>query len=61
MPKKILEKEITQKQQPNTAGYLDTKDQNKIKSTISLYLKKWDKKTINKIKNKYLKKYWAKK
>ena len=40
MPKKILEKEITQKQQPNTAGYLDTKDQNKIKSTISLYLEK---------------------
>ena len=35
-----MEKEITQKQQPNTAGYLDTKDQNKIKLTISLYLEK---------------------
>ena len=47
VPKKILEKEINQLKQLKTAGYLDTKDQDKIKYIICLYLQKMrQKKTI---------------
>ena len=40
IPKKILEKEITQIGSPKTASYLDTRDQDKIKLIISFYLQK---------------------
>ena len=35
-----MEKEITQIGSPKTAGYLDTRDQDKIKLIISFYLQK---------------------
>ena len=37
---KILDKEINQIKQLKTAGYLDTKDQDKIKKLICLYFEK---------------------
>ena len=40
IPKKILEKKITQIKQPKTAGYLDTKGEDKIKKITCLYLEK---------------------
>ena len=36
----MLEKEISQIKQLETAGYLDTKDQDKVKQIICLYLQK---------------------
>ena len=43
---KILDKEINQIKQLKTAGYLDTKDQDKIKQVMCLYLQKMRQKTI---------------
>ena len=38
MPKKLLDKEINQLKYVKTSGFLDTKDQDKIKWIICLYL-----------------------
>ena len=41
VPKNILDKEINQLKQLKTAGYLDTKGQDKKKKIIRFYLEKW--------------------
>ena len=41
VPENILDKEINQLKQLKTAGYLDTKGQDKKKKIIRFYLEKW--------------------